>query len=70
MFNNQNLVKYMIMLFIVAGSTFYIPSCSIINEHALYIGLLASSTFVLLDRFMPHIVIIENKNNSNNILNE
>ena len=70
MFNNQNLVKYVIMLFIVTSSTFYIPSCSIINEHALYIGLLAASTFVLLDRFMPHIVIIENKNNSNNILNE
>ena len=70
MFNNQNLVKYVIMLFIVTISTFYIPSCSIINEHALYIGLLAASTFVLLDRFMPHIVIIENKNNSNNILNE
>tara|TARA_B100000686_G_C16708007_1_gene927457 strand:+ start:193 stop:303 length:111 start_codon:yes stop_codon:yes gene_type:complete len=29
------------------------------NEHALYIGLLAGTTFVLLDRYMPHIVIID-----------
>jgi len=65
MLNNQNLIKYLIMLLIVSGSTFYIPSCSIINEHALYVGLLAASTFALLDRFIPHIVIVENKNNSN-----
>ena len=59
MFNNQNLLKYMIMLLVVTASTFYIPNCSIINEHAIYVGLLASSMFALLDRFMPHIVIVE-----------
>ena len=60
MFNAQNILKYFLMLSIVSISTFYIPNCSIINEHAIYVGLLASSMFALLDRFMPHIVIVEN----------
>jgi hypothetical protein len=29
------------------------------NEHAIYIGLLAATTFVLLDRYMPYIVVVE-----------
>ena len=61
MFSPQNLLKYFILLIVVTTSTFYIPNCNIINEHALYVGLLASTTFVLLDRYMPHIVIIEKK---------
>jgi len=61
MFSAQNLLKYFILLIVVTTSTFYIPNCNIINEHALYVGLLASTTFVLLDRYMPHIIIIEKK---------
>jgi hypothetical protein len=49
------------MLSVVAASTFYIPNCSIINEHAFYIGLLAASTFALLDRYIPNVVIVETK---------
>ena len=64
MFNNQNLVKYVIMLFIVASSTFYIPSCSIINEHAFYIGLLAATTFAILDRYFPHYIFVEKKDDT------
>jgi len=30
------------------------------NDHAIYIGLLASTTFVLLDRYLPNVVVIEN----------
>ena len=37
-------------------STFYIPNCSIMNEHAFYIGLLAATTFAILDRMFPDIV--------------
>ena len=50
MLNVQNIMKYFLMLSIVTISTFYIPNCSIMNEHAIYIGLLAATTFVLLDR--------------------
>ena len=63
MFNSQNLLKYFIIFIIVTTSTFYIPNCNILNEHAVYIGLLASTTFVLLDRYMPHIIVIEQKEN-------
>jgi len=59
MINTKNLIKYVIMFVTVAASTFYIPNCSIINKHAAYIGLLASTVFVLLDRYLPHVVIVK-----------
>ena len=58
MINRKRLFKYLIMLFVIAVSTFYIPNCSIINEHAFYIGLLAATTFALLDNCIPDKVII------------
>ena len=63
MFNVQNILKYTLLLSLVTISTYYIPNCTIMNEHALYIGLLAATTFVLLDRYMPHIVIVEQEHN-------
>ncbi len=59
MFNTHNTIKYFIMLLIVTSSTYFIPNCSIMNEHAIYIGLLATTTFVLFDGFMPHVVIVQ-----------
>ena len=64
MINIQNILKYFLMLSIVTISTYYIPNCSIMNEHAIYIGLLGATTFVLLDRYMPHIVIVDDKHNN------
>ena len=61
MLNTQNILKYFLMLSIVSISTFYIPNCSIMNKHAIYIGLLGATTFVLLDRYMPHIIIVDDK---------
>jgi hypothetical protein len=60
--NQNNMIKYFILFSVVSLSTFYIPNCSIINEHAIYVGLLATTTFVLLDRYLPHIVIINEIN--------
>ena len=51
--NTQNVLKYLLMLVIVTASTFYIPNCSIMNEHAIYIGLLAATTLILLDVQCP-----------------
>ena len=62
MINFNNMLKYIILFSVVAGSTFYIPNCNIINEHAIYVGLLAATTYVLLDRIFPNIVLIENEN--------
>ena len=56
------MLKYIILFSVVAGSTFYIPNCNIINEHAVYVGLLAATTYVLLDRIFPNIVLIDNEN--------
>ena len=59
MINRQNLIKYFALFSVVTISTYYIPNCSILNKHAIYIGLLAATTFVLLDRYLPHVVMIE-----------
>ena len=55
--NLNNLIKYLILFSIVTFSTFFIPGCSIMNQHAVYIGLLAGTTYVLLDKYYPSIVI-------------
>ena len=56
MINFENLIKYLLLFLVVTSSTYYIPSCNIINKHAIYIGLLASTTFVLLDKMFPHVI--------------
>ena len=57
--NIKRLIKYLIMLFVVSMSTFYIPNCSVIIEHAFYIGLLAATTFAVLDNCIPEKVVID-----------
>lgn len=64
MIDKKKLFKYLILLFVVSASTFYIPGCSIINSHAFYVGLLAASTFAILDQCFPNQVIID-KSDSN-----
>ena len=61
MIDNKRIFKYLVLLFVVSASTFYIPGCSIINKHAFYIGLLAASTFAILDQCFPYQVIINKK---------
>ena len=65
MFNQQNIIKYLILFTVVSLSTYMIPNCSIMNEHAMYIGLLASTTFVLLDKFFPHTIIVYENDKKN-----
>jgi len=60
--NLTNFVKYLLMLIIITASTYYIPNCSIMNEHAIYIGLLGATTFVLLDRYFPYVMILQQDN--------
>ena len=62
-FNFNNFIKYIILFIVVTFSTFFIPSCNMISRHAVYIGLLASTTFVLLDKYYPSIVINKDKDN-------
>ena len=57
MLNTQNLVKYAIMLVVVTVAARIIPSCGVLQSHAIYVGLVASSTFALLDVCYPKIVV-------------
>ena len=59
--NQKHFIKYVIMFSVVCSSTYFIPNCSIMNEHAIYIGLLAATTFATLDRYIPNVVIVEKK---------
>jgi hypothetical protein len=65
MFNKNNLIKYLILFSVVSLSTYMIPNCSILNLHAMYIGLLAGTTFVLLDKFFPHTVVVYDNDKKN-----
>ena len=62
MININNLIKYVVLFTVVSLSTYMIPNCSIMNKHAFYIGLLASTTFVLLDKLFPHTIIVNDNN--------
>jgi hypothetical protein len=62
MINTTNLIKYFIMFIVVSTATKVIPTCGVLKEHALYVGLIASSTFALIDICSPH-VIVEKENN-------
>ena len=56
MLNKRNIIKYAIMLLIVTSATKIIPTCGVLQKHAVYVGLVASSTFALLDICLPYII--------------
>ena len=62
-FNLQNIIRYLIMFVVVTASTKVIPTCGVLKEHAIYVGLIGSSTLALLDMCYPNYVI-DKKNNS------
>ena len=37
-----------------------IPTCGVLKKHAIYVGLIASSTFALIDICSPNIIIEPN----------
>ena len=57
MIQKNNLIKYLIMFFVVTISTKTIPSCGVLQQHAIYVGLIAASTFALIDICYPNYVI-------------
>ena len=62
--NQKNLIKYLIMFLVVTTATKVIPTCGVLKEHAIYVGLIASSTFALIDICSPHVIFKkENENN-------
>ena len=60
-FNNQNIIRYIVMLVVVTVATKIIPTCGVLQSHAVYVGLIASSTLALLDMCYPNYVIDKRK---------
>ncbi len=62
MIHQKNLIKYLIMFLVVATATKIIPTCGVLQEHAIYVGLIAASTFALIDICSPNILIQKENN--------
>lgn len=60
--NHFNLLKYLLMFLVTTVATKVIPSCGVLKEQAVYVGLISASTFALIDICSPEI-IIQKKNN-------
>tara|TARA_B100000963_G_scaffold360192_1_gene390125 strand:+ start:134 stop:289 length:156 start_codon:yes stop_codon:yes gene_type:complete len=50
------------MFLVVATATKIIPTCGVLQEHAIYVGLIAASTFALIDICSPNILIQKENN--------
>ena len=61
-FNLKNLIKYFIMFIVTSVATMIIPTCGVLKQHAVYVGLISASTFALIDICSPQI-IVERENN-------
>tara|TARA_B100000700_G_C14325134_1_gene525543 strand:+ start:78 stop:296 length:219 start_codon:yes stop_codon:yes gene_type:complete len=59
--NIQNVIRYTVMFVIVTISTKVIPTCGVLQNHAVYVGLIAASTLALLDMCYPNYVIDKRK---------
>ena len=60
--NHFNLLKYLLMFLVTTTATKVIPSCGVLKEQAVYVGLISASTFALIDICSPE-NIIQKENN-------
>jgi len=56
--NKENLLKYLIMFVVVTGATLVIPTCGVLRSHAVMVGVLAATTFAIIDMNYPNNVYI------------
>ena len=63
--NIENIIKYLILFAVVSYSTKIIPTCGVLQEHAMYVGLIASSTFALIDICYPNYVVVDKEKREN-----
>lgn len=62
MFDGKKLIKYLIMFLVTSIATKIIPTCGVLKEHAIYVGLLSASTFALIDICSPNIIVQKEEN--------
>tara|TARA_B100001093_G_scaffold487939_1_gene524694 strand:+ start:714 stop:932 length:219 start_codon:yes stop_codon:yes gene_type:complete len=60
--NIQNMIRYAVMFVIITISTKVIPTCGVLQNHAIYVGLIAASTLAILDMCYPNYVIDKRQN--------
>ena len=56
-FNQQNIIRYIIMFVVVTVATKVIPTCGVLQNHAIYVGLISATTLSLLDMCYPNYVL-------------
>ena len=59
--NYQNIIRYIVLFVVVTISTKIIPTCGVLQNHAIYVGLIASTTMALLDMCYPNYVRVEDR---------
>ena len=59
--NYQNIIRYITIFVVVTISTKIIPTCGVLQNHAIYVGLIASTTMALLDMCYPNYVRVEDR---------
>ena len=57
--NKDHLLKYMVMFIVITTATLVIPTCGVLRSQAATVGLLAATTFAILDMAYPKRVIID-----------
>ena len=62
MFQEKNLIKYLIMFLVTSIATKIIPTCGVLKEHAIYVGFISASTFALIDICSPNIIVQKEEN--------
>ena len=60
--NIQNMIRYAVMFVIITISTKVIPTCGVLQNHAIYVGLIAASTLAILDMCYPNYIIDKRQN--------
>jgi|TARA_B110000971_G_C19777370_1_gene393663 hypothetical protein len=57
MIDLKNLIKYLVMFLVTSMATMIIPTCGVLKQHAIYVGLISASTFALIDICSPQIIV-------------
>jgi len=57
MIDMKNLIKYLLMFLVTSVATMVIPTCGVLKQHAVYVGLISASTFALIDICSPQIIV-------------
>ena len=61
--NKEHLLKYLCMFVVVSVSTLVIPTCGVLKSQAVMVGLLAATTFAIIDMTFPNHVYINEFHN-------